>query len=527
MSQGPERSPTDYDVVVIGGAFCGSAAAILLRRALPEARVLVAEFRPEFPHKVGEATVEVSALFLHRVLGQYDHLSKHHLPKHGLRYWFSDGGDRGLGEMSEVGPYEAPRLPSFQLDRSQLDEHLLAVARTEGAEVLRPARVLEVEEHWPQSKVRLQVTGDDGAFERTVTTRWVLDASGRHAFLGRRKKLLERRTEHPIAAAWGRYRGVVDLDGAEFQPSLTGRPPIPEIPASRRLATNHFCGRGWWTWVIPLANGKTSIGVVYHKELYDLPGDGDRKDRLDAHIRSTPGLRDLVRDAELDRDDALSYSHIPYLTRQYMDRGWALLGDAAAFMDPYYSPGLDHCSISTFATVDIVRRDLAGESNERQLLKEIVEHNEAFERSYNRWLDALYIGKYDILGDAELTACAFLVDTSLYYMGVVTPAYRKLESLKNPPFGIALVQAKTAYKLARAFNRRLQKLAHKRLARGTYGDRNLGWRLFSPSFGLGRAAFPPLWRGLALWLRIELGELFGRRRKSASVPVEVAPARER
>ena len=53
---------TDYDVVVIGGAFCGSSLGLLLRRRLPDLRVLLVERSSLFERKVGEATVEVSAL---------------------------------------------------------------------------------------------------------------------------------------------------------------------------------------------------------------------------------------------------------------------------------------------------------------------------------------------------------------------------------------------------------------------------------------------------------------------------------
>ncbi len=506
-----------YDVVVIGGAMAGSSAASLVLQQLPEARVLVVEMRDAFPHKVGEATVEMSALFLHRVLQQYDHLSREHLPKHGLRYWFTDGTAADLEAMSEIGPRDAPRLPSFQLDRSKLDEHLLGCAAEAGAEVLRPARVLDMELGWPESRLRVEADGE----AREVRTRWVIDASGRHAFVARRKRLLEHYGAHPVAATWGRWTGVRDLDGADVV-GPADAPRLAEVSASRRLATNHFCGRGWWCWVIPLSNGKTSIGVVYQKELFSLPGQGRGKERYEAFVRSHPGLSELVQDACLDLSDSMSYSQLAYRSKQYMDRGWALVGDAASFMDPYYSPGLDHVAISTLATVDLVVDDLraqfGGESlAETELMRRVVSHNEAFERSYHRWIEALYVGKYEILGDAELTAAAFLVDTSLYYMGVVTPAYRDAAALRNPIFGVALPQARIAFLATRAFNRRLQRLARKAQARGTYGTRNAGWRMLVPSFALGSGSLRPLSRGLALWLRVELRNLLPGRRAAAPV----------
>ena len=85
-----------------------------------------------------------------------------------------------------------------------------------------------------------------------------------------------------------------------------------------------------------------------------------------------------------------------------MDRGWALVGDAGAFMDPYYSPGLDFVAMSACATVDIVGDDLrsrygGAELPETELMRRVVLHNEAFARSYRRWIDALYVGKYELL----------------------------------------------------------------------------------------------------------------------------------
>ena len=113
------------------------------------------------------------------------------------------------------------------------------------------------------------------------------------------------------------------------------------MQASRRLATNHFCGYGWWCWVIPLGGGPTSIGVVYNKDLFALPGEGKPRERYEQFIRTQAGLRELVAHAHMDGDDFLALGKLPYKTSRYLDKGWALVGDAAAFIDPYYSPGLD------------------------------------------------------------------------------------------------------------------------------------------------------------------------------------------
>ena len=530
------NDPELYDIVAIGGAFAGSAFSLLLRRWVPNAKVLIVERSDRFARKVGEATVEVSGCFLHRVLGLFDHLSREQLPKHGLRYWFTDHRERTLYDMSEVGPVEMPRLPSFQLDRAKLDQHLLDTARSEGAEVMRPARVVDVELGWPESKVVIE----SAEGRRTVRTRWVVDASGRQAMISRKLKLHRKVEEHPTAAIWARWEGVKDLDGTEILGGDPGNTRLPTILAARRLATNHFCDYGWWCWVIPLSSGQTSIGLVYNKELFEPPGpglplEGTLRERYERFIASRPGLRELTADARIvqeDRgDDFMALSHLPYRSTEYMGPGWALLADAASFIDPYYSPGLDHASMSIYSTARLIEKDLCGCLDETMLASQIAQHNGNFSRSYQRWLEALYIGKYELMGDADLLGAAFLIDTALYYLGVVTPVYKNLESIANPAFGVDLPQATFAYRTMKAINGRLLQLARQRRAAGTYGRHNLGEHRYSRAFGLGlRANLPGLLKGIRIWMKVEL-ECLGHRLRhgrvdtSSPVPDRTAAAK--
>lgn len=508
-SPSSDSAPDTYDAVIIGGAFSGAAFATLLRRWRPSSRILVVERSDRFTRRVGEATVELSARFLLRVLQLHDYLAREHLNKHGLRYWFTDRPDRPLTEMTEVGPGHLPNLPSFQLDRAKLDEHLLGLARHEGCEVLRPAQVTEVDHGWPTSHVRIST--DDG--ERRVATRWVIDASGRHAFLARRLRLRRRVEEHPVAAAWSRWTGARDLDGSDVLGADPRTIKLPDAVAARRLATNHFCGYGWWCWMIPLSGGETSVGVVYNKELFELPGDGSLEQRYRDFVCSQAGLRELLDTAKMEDDDFLGYRHLPYRTTRYADRGWALLGDAASFLDPYYSPGLDHASISVYATARLVSRHLGGELADDGLTAAVEKHNGRFVRSYDRWLEALYLGKYELLGDAELVECAFLMDTALYHLGVVTAVYEDVDTFENPLFGPDSRSSIFAHRFMRAFNRRLRNLARLRRHAGTYGEHNTGRRSLVGAFDVGPgAAWRPLRRGLGIWLRLEARQLWHRLR---------------
>lgn len=506
-----ERSEPDagesleFDAVVIGGAFAGASTALLLRRLRPEARVLIIERRREFDRKVGEATVEVSAHFLTEVLRLGDHLVREHLPKHGLLYWFHRDGDETLGEMTEVGAAPVPSLPSFLMDRSKLDEQLLGLARGEGTEVWRPARVLEAEPGRPRGRV---VVEKDGV-QRTVRARWIIDASGRRRWLGQKLGLHRAIDALPTNAMWGRWRGVKDMDGAEILGKDPRKSTLPHTPRRRWLCTNHFMGPGSWTWMIPLSNHEVSVGLVFDPRHFEPTKVGRAKETYTSFVRSRPGLRDLLRDAELVDADFRSHKHLPYTTEKYMGEGFALVGDAASFLDPYYSPGLDHVSMSVYATARLIEDDLGGQLAGEALDEAIDLHNGRFRRSIDRWFDALYRDKYEIFGDAELAGAAFYLDTALYYFGVVGPILRDVDTMRLPVFGLELPQATAAYRFLAFYRKRLTVLARKRSERGVYGRKNRGWRSLSGGFGdPKRRGIPgPFWRGLRLWLTAEAMEV--------------------
>jgi choline dehydrogenase-like flavoprotein len=114
-----------YDVVIIGGALSGAATATLLLRQNPGIRVLIVEKSAKLTRRVGEATVEVSAYFMGRILGLTQYLNEHHLVKQGLRFWFASDEVKNLEEASELGGRYQVRLPSYQLDRATFDEEVL------------------------------------------------------------------------------------------------------------------------------------------------------------------------------------------------------------------------------------------------------------------------------------------------------------------------------------------------------------------------------------------------------------------
>jgi flavin-dependent dehydrogenase len=504
-----------YDVVILGGAFSGAAAAVLLRRDRPDLSVLVVERQEAFDAKVGEATTEMSGMFLTRRLALWQHLEMEHLPKEGLRYWFQNEKVGCHAEASESGAYQRSTVPSFQLRRDVLDEHVLATAVAEGAELLRPARVKEAALGDFDHRVTIE---RDGAVEE-VSCRWVIDATGRATFLGKRLGLIERNREHPTAAVWCRWEGVRHID------DLAARGPLSLSRGnvgSRRLATNHYMGFGYWVWFIPLGNGETSIGIVFDTRLVDLDRGAGMAAAYRSFLQAIPSAAELLDGARMREEDLRTFSNLAYVTRQYMGNGWALVGDAAAFLDPYYSPGLDHAAFSVEATVEIVKAQTAGED----VAARIGEHNATFIRSYHRFFQSIYKDKYFYMGEHDLLSASVLIETAQYYIFVVMPAYLIHGKFHWMPV-LGPKPAYISYNLMRIYNRRFKAIVLNRRAAGEAGRRNDGRRV-KFLFDLKSAPLRMVARGLKIWALAELDNarlvvkrLFGGRRAAAGeMPVE-------
>ena len=487
----------DYDVVIIGGSLSGAATATLLLRECPDLRVLVVERAPAFTRRVGEATVEISGFFLGRVLGLSKHLNDSHLVKQGMRFWFANNETQSLADSSEIGPKYHVRLPSWQLDRAVVDEEVLRLAVKTGAEVRRPAQITRVHlNEGGEQSVELK----SGDATETIRCRWVVDASGVAAVIARQEGWLQQNTAHPTAACWARWKGVKDWDGCELAqrfPEWAGR-----CLGSRNTATNHIVGDGWWSWWIPLKGGDVSVGVVLDQRLARFP-EGNEKlgERLREFLLQHPVSRELLADAEWIEGDVHWRKNLAYVSRIFAGDGWALVGDAAAFLDPLYSPGMDWISFTATATVALIAAQLRGEP----VAPLIERHNLHFSQSYRRWFEAIYKDKYEYLGEYDLMRLAFRMDLGLYYLGIVSQPFKYgAKSLSMPPF--ALKVSTPVYWFMRTYSRRFAAIARARRARGALGRENSGRQHLFQSFSISPKDLPRIAGAAVSWLLIELKE---------------------
>ncbi len=393
------------DVAILGGGLAGNLLARQLRRDVPRLSVAVFEKTDARRWKVGESTVEIASHYLMRKVGLSTYLYDQHLPKNGLRFFFdTPEKDAELTQMSEIGTDRPPPTPSFQLDRARLEADLRVMNAADGAEMLVGWTVREVELGSGGDPHHFTVASDDGEIRR-YRARWVIDATGRASTIARKLQLRTEEPEHLLAAVWGRYENVVDIDSIRDEAWRARTRHVARV-----LSTNHFCYPGYWIWFIPLARGVTSVGVVGHKDVFrrGMRTEAGFRAFIDEH-RAPSMLMQGATPLDLE-----GYTQLAYRVKQFFsaDR-WGLIGDAAAFTDPFYSPGSDFIGIEADFLADVIRRDAAGEARSEL---------EARTRTYDefmrfRWEATMlvYRGLYSTFGSYELLRVKFNFDFGCYF----------------------------------------------------------------------------------------------------------------
>lgn len=401
------------DVVILGGGLAGLTLALQLRARAPALSITVLE-RNRFPvreaaHKVGESTVEIGADYLANVIGLREHLRSSHLRKFGFRFFFSEGTE-DIDTVTELGASDYLSTPGYQIDRGVLENHLATRAADEGIELLSETVVREVSlcdsgEH--------SVSCDRRGETIALRAHWVVDASGRSGLL-RHKLGLQTDNGHHANAVWFRLASPIRIDDWSSSDSWQRRCVRPE----RWLSTNHLVGPGYWAWLIPLAGGAHSVGIVADAGLHPLRGMNSFERALEWLGQHQPRLAAQVAAARADLLDFVALRHISYGCRRvFSPQRWALTGEAGLFLDPFYSPGTDFIAIANTYITDLIARDRSGES--------IGTRTEIYEKLYQSFYEStldLYRGQYGMFGHAEVMPVKVFWDYS-YYWGVLAQLY--------------------------------------------------------------------------------------------------------
>ena len=402
------------DVLILGGGLAGLSLAIQLKQRDPGIAVTVLERRAhpvrEAAFKVGESTVEIGAHYFASVLGFREHLETEQIRKFGFRFFFSEGRN-DIDRCAELGVSELLPAPSWQLDRGRFENFLGEQARALGVDFRDQATVRDIE--LDRDGLPHAVTFEHADEKRTLSARWVVDAAGR-AGLIKRKLDLAQANDHDVNAVWWRVAGFVDPNQWSQDPEWLARCK----PAERWRSTNHMCGPGYWFWLIPLASGAHSLGIVCDAKMHPLETMNTFGKAMAWLHEHQPQVARSLEKPEHPLQDFLFLRHFSYACRQVFsgDR-WALTGEAGLFLDPFYSPGSDFIAMSNTYICDLIDKDRAGQ--------QFAPYAEIYQQLYFSFYEntlTIYQDQYPLFGDAQVMPVKVIWDYT-YYWALLAPLF--------------------------------------------------------------------------------------------------------
>jgi geranylgeranyl reductase family protein len=310
------------DVLVVGAGPAGSAAAAWAARAGLDVLLVDAAVFPR-DKTCGDGLTPRAIGELQR-LGLEDWLRAHTVNR-GLRA-------HGFGQTLLL-PWPGGSLPDWgsAVARTELDDHLRTTAIKDGARALDGARAVDVRMDGDRvAAVVLETVGEDGKERVEVTCRRLVVADGVRSPLGR---LLGREwhRETVYGVAGRAYVSSTRSDDPWISSHLELRGPST-APGTRGEILS---GYGW---IFPLGTGEVNVGVgtlatlrrpadIAIKPLMSFYAD-ERREEFELH-----GPVRAPTSALLPMGGAVSH---------VAGRNWALIGDAAACVNPLNGEGIDY-----------------------------------------------------------------------------------------------------------------------------------------------------------------------------------------
>ncbi len=353
----------ECDVAIIGAGPAGALAAARLSTAGWNVRVFERQHFPRF--SIGESLLPQCMGFLEEA-GLLESVQ-------AAGFQYKDGAAFAFGERGTQIYFPDKSAPgwstTFQVRRDRFDKALIDAAVGMGAGV-RFGDTVESFEETPTG-ARLGVVAEDGeAFQ--VDARFVLDASGFGRVLPR---LLDLHQPSAFAPRRSVFRHVVDRITDE------------KFDRNKILITTHPDNEQIWYWLIPLADGLSSVGAVGPDTEIEAYG-ANPNDRLDALIAQSGWMAELLANATIERPTAEIRGYAASVKR-LTGPGFALLGNAAEFLDPVFSSGVTIALKSASLASDILDRQLRGQTVDWQteFADELMVGVETFRACVSAWYD--------------------------------------------------------------------------------------------------------------------------------------------
>ncbi|KAF8888756.1 O-methyltransferase [Infundibulicybe gibba] len=377
-----ESIPKKSQILVLGGGPAGSYAATVLAREGFDVVLLEAAKFPRY--HIGESMVPSCRQFL-KFIDLEDTVKNYGFCK-------KPGATLKLvGEKREAYTdfvRMSPDNGAWNVTRADFDEILLRGAEKCGVQVFEEVRATSINFAGNNPKGRPISAKWESIVDRnlsgTTAFDYLVDATGREGIMAQ-KYLKHRKMNVSLRniACWGYWKGT-GMYGAG-----TSRENAPWFEA--------LTDQSGWNWFIPLHNGMTSVGVVMNEEMANRRKEAAKRANggvaltLKQHylncLQLSPGLVELLGDGHLIEDGPYpvvqSASDFSYNAPTYSGDHYRLVGDAAAFIDPFFSTGISLAFTGGLAAAVSIASSIRGEFEEVEVCKY---HDAKIGKAYTRYL---------------------------------------------------------------------------------------------------------------------------------------------
>ncbi|PSR05353.1 MAG: pyridine nucleotide-disulfide oxidoreductase [Bacteroidetes bacterium SW_11_45_7] len=349
------------DVLVIGAGPSGTVAASMIEQAGLNCMIVENQHFPRF--MIGESLIP-RCMEHFQEAGFMEALQDANFQ---VKYGANFLRGRELSTFNFDEQYSSSWTWAWQVPRAEFDNILANEIQQRGVRVRYGTGVTDVQFDGSLSTSTLR---DDEGNDYKVNASFVIDASGNGRVLPR----------------------LLGLDQpSDFPPRKASFVHVedPYRPEGLEGNQNFFVvlQRDVWVWIIPFADGTTSLGFVGNPEFFDrYEGEGEEKFRN--MIDSVSQIKNRFRNVPYLFPPKEITGYSSSVTRLYGE-GFALTGNTAEFLDPIFSSGVAFATESGLVAGKLAARQINGEQVdwEKEFASHIREGVDVFRTYVQAWYD--------------------------------------------------------------------------------------------------------------------------------------------
>lgn len=379
---------TQTDVVIIGAGPAGTVAASLLAQHGRRVEVVERQHFPRF--SIGESLLPQSMVFLEEAGLLADIDAQHFQFKDGAAFhWNGVNTAIYFPDKSTEGPGT-----TYQVRRELFDLALANGTKQKGVNISFGEEVISFDSNDQGASVTVR---NEQGETRRIDARFALDASGFGRVLSRLLKL-------EVPSEFPSRRAVF----CHVKDNITE----PSFDRDKILISINPNNSEIWYWHIPLADGLSSVGAVGPTDDIDAAGSTDHE-RLWNLIAEVPYQDAVLEHSEIVRPVG-NIGGYACSVKSLVGPSYALLGNAAEFLDPVFSSGVTIALKSASLATALVERTLRGETVdwENDFVRELYVGIETFRACVEAWytgrLQRIIFNKPEQLNDATKMLTAVL-----------------------------------------------------------------------------------------------------------------------